>query len=98
MVWLGAVQFGTSPLYNWADRTPFGGYENWEDGRRPPYHKGKKCSKLDGATGRWLQSCCKVPSGFICMKPAAVLSGAIIEDDSGVKDDFRRTFLAARRA
>ncbi|KAH7694254.1 Protein CLEC-1 [Aphelenchoides avenae] len=79
IVWLGAAQFGSSQNYVWADNTPFS-FEHWKNGQRPRYHKGKKCSKLDGRTGEWLQSCCKVPAAFICQKPAS-----IIEDNSGLE-------------
>ncbi|CAD5231498.1 unnamed protein product [Bursaphelenchus xylophilus] len=97
IVWLGAVQYGTDRDYTWADHTAYGAFENWENGRRPSYHKGKKCSKFDGLSGKWIQSCCKVPAAFICSKPAAVLPAAIIEDDTGINEDFRRTRLAFRR-
>ena len=79
-VWLGAVQYGGSKDYTWVDRSPFGDYENWQHGSRPPYHKGKKCTKLDGNTGRWLQSCCRKVAAYICQKPALRLPGEIEED------------------
>ncbi|KAI6189729.1 C-type lectin domain-containing protein [Aphelenchoides bicaudatus] len=92
IIWLGAVQYGTSRDYQWVDRSPFSGFENWANGVRPAYNKGKKCSKLDGMTGQWLQSCCKVPAAYICMKPAISLPGEIIEDGSGLNSDFRKRF------
>ncbi|KAI6221818.1 C-type lectin domain-containing protein [Aphelenchoides fujianensis] len=92
IVWLGALQFGTSREYTFVDRSTFGPFENWVNGVRPTYNKGKKCSKLNGETGEWLQSCCKVPASYICQKPSLTLPGEIIEDGSGLNDFRSRRF------
>jgi hypothetical protein len=98
IIWLGAAQFGGSQDYVWSDGTPFA-FEHWKGNQRPRYHKGKKCSKMDGNTGEWLQSCCKVPAAFICEKPALFLPGPIVEDGTGLKEDTAATtnFEARRR-
>jgi len=93
VVWLGAAQFGSSTNYVWSDQSPFV-FENWQNGARPPLHRGKKCIKLDGNTGAWVQSCCKVPAAMICQKQgqagaagaSAPLPGRIVEDGSGLAE------------
>jgi hypothetical protein len=72
VIWLGIAQFGTSQDYVWSDHAAFN-FEQWHakhNYRKPTYHKGKKCAKLDSVTKTWMQSCCKVPAAFICEKPA----------------------------
>ncbi|VDN59750.1 unnamed protein product [Dracunculus medinensis] len=73
-LWLGAAQFGTSKEYEWSDHTPFN-FENWETKTRPPYTKAKRCTKMNLTTGKWYQSCCKIPSPYICQRPAGVVTG-----------------------
>ncbi|MFH4975106.1 hypothetical protein AB6A40_001815 [Gnathostoma spinigerum] len=68
-IWLGAAEFGNATEYVWTDGTPFD-FQTWQYGVRPPYHRGKKCVKMNTRTGEWFQSCCKVPSPFICVKYA----------------------------
>ncbi|VDM44060.1 unnamed protein product [Toxocara canis] len=70
-LWLGAAQFGTSKEYVWSDHSSFD-FEHWQEGKRPEFKAGRRCTKMDVATGKWYQSCCKVPSPFICMKKAIV--------------------------
>uniref|UniRef100_A0A914D983 C-type lectin domain-containing protein n=1 Tax=Acrobeloides nanus TaxID=290746 RepID=A0A914D983_9BILA len=81
IVWLGAAQYGNSVDYVYSDKTPFN-FENWEIGTRPPVNRGRKCIKVDGNTGKWVQSCCKVPASLICQKNAAFLPGPIVEEIS----------------
>uniref|UniRef100_A0AC34Q4V2 C-type lectin domain-containing protein n=1 Tax=Panagrolaimus sp. JU765 TaxID=591449 RepID=A0AC34Q4V2_9BILA len=74
LVWLGIAQFGTNQNYVWSDSTSFD-YENWHakhNYRKPVYNKGRKCAKLEGHTGTWMQSCCKVPAAYICEREATV--------------------------
>uniref|UniRef100_A0A7E4UNL1 C-type lectin domain-containing protein n=1 Tax=Panagrellus redivivus TaxID=6233 RepID=A0A7E4UNL1_PANRE len=73
VVWLGMAQFGTNQKYIWSDGSNWN-YENWhaQHGyRKPNFNKGRKCVKLDAVTQTWMQSCCKIPSAYICARPAS---------------------------
>ncbi|VDD85501.1 unnamed protein product [Enterobius vermicularis] len=68
-IWLGNAQFGKSVDYVWTDHSPYN-YESWPHGIRPPRISGRQCTKMNIVTGEWFQSCCKVPSPYICQKDA----------------------------
>jgi len=66
IVWLGLAQFGNRREYEWADRSSTD-YTSWESGTTPSFKPGSKCTKLQ-TNGYWVQSCCKILSGYICEK------------------------------
>jgi len=72
-IWLGVAQFGSSSRqYEWSDQSHFR-FEHWPNNVRPAFNRGKKCVKLDGMTGEWVQSCCRVPAPYVCVKPATAV-------------------------
>uniref|UniRef100_A0A915CDN1 C-type lectin domain-containing protein n=1 Tax=Parascaris univalens TaxID=6257 RepID=A0A915CDN1_PARUN len=71
-LWLGAAQFGSSEDYVWSDHSPFD-FEHWQEDKRPAYNHARRCTKMDVPSGKWYQSCCKVPSPFICVKKASAV-------------------------
>ncbi|KAL7073678.1 hypothetical protein ACQ4LE_007371 [Meloidogyne hapla] len=67
LIWLGAAQFGNN--YVWTDGNSFN-FTNWQNGILPSFNPGKKCIKMNGQNGEWIQSCCRVIAPSICQKPA----------------------------
>ncbi|TKR61267.1 hypothetical protein L596_028397 [Steinernema carpocapsae] len=88
-IWLGSAMFGPSTQYVYSDQTPFN-FEHWQGGVRPPYNKGRKCVKVDGRTGEWFKSCCKIPAAVICERPASELPGPIVEEPESRRARFFR--------
>uniref|UniRef100_A0A0K0F0Z2 C-type lectin domain-containing protein n=1 Tax=Strongyloides venezuelensis TaxID=75913 RepID=A0A0K0F0Z2_STRVS len=73
-IWVGAAQFGNNPNYINSDTSPFN-FEKWKTGRRPAFRRGKRCIKIDAATGLWEQSCCKKKAVPICVKDPKLYPG-----------------------